>query len=197
MSDAKRIQRRFDIIEDELAAINAAEVERAAQHFPATGGSGAAAQPLAILPLHAEHLELLGVQTTSTMAQLAEAVAATLGGGSAGRAAGGAQGGASANRAGRAGAPSSGAGAVALPPRAFFLEDVKIDPAAPPPREALVDELRALRRECGEALLWEHELRSAAARAPLSEVSFIYRYILRDSCSQFDSLPLISLTPYE
>ena len=35
---------------------------------------------------------------------------------------------------------------------------------------------------------------AAIARGTEGECSFMYRYILRESCSQFDSLPLTSLT---
>jgi hypothetical protein len=42
--------------------------------------------------------------------------------------------------------------------------------------------------------LREREGKAARGDAKHGELSFIYRYILRESCSQFDSLPLTSLT---
>lgn len=50
-----------------------------------------------------------------------------------------------------------------------FLADVTIDPMVAPPEPALVDELRTLRRECGDAVTHERELKSRAARSPLVE----------------------------
>ena len=53
--------------------------------------------------------------------------------------------------------------------RAFFLEDVNIDPKLPPPPTELVDSLRELRRKCGDALRWETTLQSRSAKAPKAE----------------------------
>jgi hypothetical protein len=55
----------------------------------------------------------------------------------------------------------------------------------------------ARRARKGDAALSAAEKRRAFAKG---ECSFMYRYILRESCSQFDSLPLTSLTncrPFE
>ena len=51
-----------------------------------------------------------------------------------------------------------------LPARAFFLEDVEIDPKKPPPAAELIDSLRELRRKCGDALRWETTLQSRNAK---------------------------------
>ena len=151
VGDAARLQRRFDAIQQELDVIQSDLVGEAARHFPPSAQSP---HPLATLNLHPLHLELLGEQTTSTMAQLAEAAFSALG-------------------VDRDHFGSSRRGQLVLPERAFFLEDVLIDPTRAPPSEALIDELRALRRESGEALVWENELRSVAARAPLAETKDI------------------------
>ena len=54
-----------------------------------------------------------------------------------------------------------------LPVRAFFLEDVEIDPKKPPPTAELIDSLRELRRKCGDALRWETTLQSRNAKVSI------------------------------
>ena len=99
---------------------------------------------LSALSLHPDHLLLLNLQPSSSMSQLADAIVAAL--------------------AQPEGKPSH----AYTTSRAFFLEDVQIDPAQSPPSQELVDELRRLRRACGAALRWEVVLHSRAAEAPLS-----------------------------
>ena len=90
------------------------EAEWASIYFPPTG---AVSHPLKKLTdkVHTEHLEVLGVPTTGTMQQLADAVCAAL-----------------ANPSAPAQAPASSS---SLPACAFFLEDDEpdIDPSTTPP----------------------------------------------------------------
>jgi hypothetical protein len=50
-------------------------------------------------------------------------------------------------------------------------------------------------RYVSDMLAWTHQ----AIASEIDLVGFVYRYFLRESCSQFDSLPLTSLTtsPYQ
>lgn len=158
-NDAERLRQRFRAIEDELATAERAEREYASKYFPNRSSSSSDTRVDAMSDIiHREHLVLLGVQPGSPMGQLADAVESTL-----------------ASRLRRRHSSMSvddeeeDVSSSALPRRAYFLEDVQIDPLRPPPSEALIDDLRVLRRKCGEALRWESVLRSKDARCALAE----------------------------
>ena len=101
------------------------------------------------------------------MAQLAAAIEGVLGPSSSGRlissAASG--GGSDVPPSGRISSTHHGQ----IPARAFFLEDVSINPRQRPPATELIDSLRDLRRKCGDALRWAAALQSRAAKVRPSD----------------------------
>ena len=74
--EADRLRERFRAIEKELVATERAETEFAAMYFSNSDNSVKRGDLRKIL--NEEHLSLLGVQTTSTIGQLADAVASIL-----------------------------------------------------------------------------------------------------------------------
>ena len=155
-ADADRLRKRFHKVQSDIDRIQEADARWASGYFPPADGD---THPLAILRplLHSTHLEILGVQESSTMAQLAAAIEGVLG------------------PSFSSAVPSRSEKAVTsthhglLPAKAFFLEDVRIDPTQPPPATELVDSLRSLRRKCGNALRWETTLMSRSAQARKAE----------------------------
>ena len=114
-ADADRLQRRFESIQAQLDAIEAADRSRAEKYFPPTTPD---ASPLSGLRLHRENLELLGVHRSDcSMVNLADAVVATLLAAVSPAAA-----------AAAASSPRTPRQSTGLPARAFFLEDMAIEP---------------------------------------------------------------------
>ena len=138
--EAARHKQRFEAIQAQLDAIEASDRAAAEKYFPPEAAARPREMPLRDLAIDGSHLELLGVQGNATMVQLADAVVATL-----------------VSPTGPPGRLPVPLGPRGLPPRAYFLEDVNIDPTKPAPRQEDLDELGMLREEAlrGEALRWE------------------------------------------
>lgn len=77
---AEQLQKRFAAIQKEQDDFYETERQNAAKYFPPdlSRPTSAGEEPLKDLILHEDHLELLGVERSCTMGQLAEAVVAAL-----------------------------------------------------------------------------------------------------------------------
>ena len=146
------------------------------------GGGGGSGGSLAAVPLHAEHLGVLGLTTneSATLTQLADIVVTVMrpdgvgaGPASSSLAAAAAEASASSSAAAAAAAPSSSFFSFRSPvasrvitsdSRAYFLADVEVNPLKPPPPQETIDQIRTLRRQCAEALVWGAGLRTRAAK---------------------------------
>ncbi|KAL1522710.1 hypothetical protein AB1Y20_017685 [Prymnesium parvum] len=162
----ERLRRHVAALTAEVGEVEAAEEAWAAPHFPPPPRwQGAPSEPRKPIPdgpeegplrglaLHAAHVEALGITSaaTATLTSLADAVCLALDREEARPAVGAAE--------------ARGFGVPGGAP-AFFLSDVDIDPQRPPPAQALVDDIRELRRRCMVCLRWgEAHLRLRTPRA--------------------------------
>jgi len=190
----ERKRRQLDAIDAELASIELSEKHWAQPYFPPPldtpdstagarsisghGGSSSISisiSGLAKVPLHAEHLLVLGLTSpeAATLTQLADTVMSVLhpeGLGTVSRGPSGGAGGASSTATATATFKRQIAGT-----RAFFLADETINPLKPPPSQDLIDSIRALRRQCKQALQWGTALRSRAVRTEDAKASDLLR----------------------
>ena len=186
----ERKRRQLDAIDAELASIELSEKQWAQPYFPPpldtppprsiSGHGGSISSSISIsglakVPLHAEHLLVLGLTSpeAATLTQLADTVMSVLhpeGLGTVSRGPSGGAGGASSTATATATFKRQIAGT-----RAFFLADETINPLKPPPSQDLIDSIRALRRQCKQALQWGTALRSRAVRTEDAKASDLLR----------------------
>ena len=189
----ERKRRQLDAIDAELASIELSEKHWAQPYFPppldapdstagarsisghgASSSSSISISGLAKVPLHAEHLVVLGLTSpeTATLTQLADTVMSVLHPEGLGSVCGpsGAGCGVSSPSTATATFKRQVAGT-----RAFFLADETINPLKPPPSQDLIESIRALRRQCKHALQWGTALRSRAVRTEDAKASDLLR----------------------
>jgi hypothetical protein len=141
---AERLQTRFEGIQKQLDDMEAADARLAEKYFPP---STPGVSPLRGLQLHKDCLQLLGItRSDCSMVNLADAVVAVL--------TPNAQQPSSSSSAAAASSSSSTAPMGLLPPKAYFLEDLSVDPLGAPPAQHTLDQLSSLRRQCLPALRW-------------------------------------------